>query len=406
MCVLVLWEGGSVVRPLAKGARLVVGRGADCDVVVLHPSVSRKHVEIEAGPPLLVRDLGSANGARVGGKVVAKGQAVELRIGEAVEVGAALLIVQGPVAQEAGSAQPPTMAQVDRLVNVVAPSGLSVLLLGETGVGKEVIAQRIHALSPRASGPFVRVNCASLTESLLESELFGHEKGAFTGAVQSTRGLVEAADGGTLFLDEIGEMPLITQAKVLHLVENREVRRVGSAQARAVDVRFTSATNRDLEAAVEAGTFRQDLYYRLNGISVRIPPLRERRGEIHELARTFVAAAARSGPPPPIARATVDCLEAHKWPGNVRELRNVMERAIVLSGGGELRPEHLLLVQSTAAPADLRSDLQAIERQRIERALAEARGNQTRAAEILGISRRTLINRMETYDLPRPRRPR
>ena len=394
------------MRPLAKGARLVVGRGADCDVVVLHPSVSRKHVEIEAGPPLLVRDLGSANGARVGGKVVAKGQAVELRIGEAVEVGAALLIVQGPVAQEAGSAQPPTMAQVDRLVNVVAPSGLSVLLLGETGVGKEVIAQRIHALSPRASGPFVRVNCASLTESLLESELFGHEKGAFTGAVQSTRGLVEAADGGTLFLDEIGEMPLITQAKVLHLVENREVRRVGSAQARAVDVRFTSATNRDLEAAVEAGTFRQDLYYRLNGISVRIPPLRERRGEIHELARTFVAAAARSGPPPPIARATVDCLEAHKWPGNVRELRNVMERAIVLSGGGELRPEHLLLVQSTAAPADLRSDLQAIERQRIERALAEARGNQTRAAEILGISRRTLINRMETYDLPRPRRPR
>jgi transcriptional regulator with PAS, ATPase and Fis domain len=286
----------------------------------------------------------------------------------------------------------------------------------------------------------VRINCAALAETLLESELFGHERGAFTGAVKAKTGLLEAGNGGTVLLDEVGEMPLTTQAKLLRVLESREVMRVGSIETRAIDVRLVAATNRDLPSLVAAGGFRSDLYFRLNGITIRIPPLRERRDEILPLARTFLAAAAL-GRPIAFTPAALTKLEAYVWPGNVRELRNVVERAVVLSGGASAIDAHHLAVEAMffmpsgqpaqptpqtplarmsaptepppamfapapGAPGDLRADVEDFERKRIEQALAEAHGNQTRAAELLGISRRTLVSRLDAFGMPRPRKNR
>jgi transcriptional regulator with PAS, ATPase and Fis domain len=271
--------------------------------------------------------------------------------------------------------------------------------LGETGVGKDVRAQEIHARSARANGPLVRLNCAALGEALLESELFGHEKGAFTGATASKPGLIETAHGGTLFLDEVGEMPLATQAKLLRVVEHKEVRRLGGLEDRRVDVRLIAATNRNLAQMVEDGSFRRDLYFRLNGITIELPPLRERASEIAELAARFASKT-------PITPAAIERLRAYAWPGNVRELRNVIERAAVLSGVATIGPEHLVF---DAAPppsraSDLTSELASVERKRIEEALAASAGNQTKAAELLGITRRALINRLNEYGFARPRR--
>jgi DNA-binding NtrC family response regulator len=260
---------------------------------------------------------------------------------------------------------------------------------------------------------------------LLESELFGHERGAFTGADRRKTGLVETADGGMLFLDEIGELEAGAQAKLLRVIEDRKVRRVGGVDETSVDVVFVGATNRDLAAEVTAGRFRADLYYRLDGFSLTIPPLRERREEILPLARTFVAAAARRmglATPPAIAEEAVPILEAHRWSGNIRELRNMMERAVLLSAGGTIHPENLplenlksrpdgdafelSLARASAAaepPPGLTAD-EATERERIIGILASVYGNQTRAAELLGISRRWLTTKMARYRIPRPRK--
>jgi DNA-binding NtrC family response regulator len=304
-------------------------------------------------------------------------------------------------------------AQAER----VAQSTLSVLLLGETGSGKEVLAQSIHRASPRADGPFIALNCAALTESLLESELFGHEKGAFTGALQARPGLFEAAAGGTLFLDEIGDMPLSTQVKLLRVLEDRHVVRVGGRTPIAVDARFIAATHRDLEDEAERGAFRQDLYFRLAGITLDVPPLRARTGEIAELAQLFARRAGADlgrSPTPTLAPETLALLLRHRWPGNVRELRNVIERAVVLATGPSLLPEHLptklrATAHSVPPPAEapreqLKRDMAAIEKQHISDALDRAGGNQTLAAELLGISRRTLVSRVSEYDLRRPRK--
>jgi transcriptional regulator with GAF, ATPase, and Fis domain len=321
------------------------------------------------------------------------------------------------------------MKQLHRLLRTVAQGTISVVLLGETGVGKEVIARAIHRYSPRASRPFVSINCAAIPEALLESELFGHERGAFTGAVKDKVGLLESAAGGTLLLDEVGEMPLPAQAKLLRAIETREIVRVGGVKPRPVDVRFVSATNRDLEALVEARSFRRDLYFRLNGISVTVPPLRERAGELEGMARRFVAEFGRTlgRGEVTLSAAALATLRKQSWPGNVRELRNVIERAVLLSDGAEIRPEHLSLGAPPAptssasldaipeieaeleeeAPhsgASLSEDMRAIERKRILDALEQCAGNQTRAAEKLGITRRALIHRLETYGVPRPRK--
>jgi two-component system response regulator AtoC len=325
-----------------------------------------------------------------------------------------------------------SLAELSAELALVARGSISVLLLGETGVGKEVAANAIHHNSPRAKGQLVSINCASFSESLLESELFGHERGAFTGAHKTKVGLLESADGGTLFLDEVGEMPPSLQVKLLRVLEQREVTKIGAIRPRSIDVRVIAATNRDIEAEVARGAFRRDLYYRLAAVTVVIPPLRERREEILGLANLFIAQATTDGrrEPPRLSREAREILEAYAWPGNIRELRNAVERAVLLCGDGEIRPEHLptqkmgrvlpsIVPRSrSSTPPEPMSDLvppppplpmlepgKMDEREEVINALAHCAGNQTQAARMLGVSRRTLVKRLEAFDLPRPRKP-
>jgi two-component system, NtrC family, response regulator AtoC len=312
--------------------------------------------------------------------------------------------------------RPASMRTLAELVERVAPRDIDVLILGETGAGKEVTARAIHRASARAAKPFVSLNCAALAPSLVESELFGHERGAFTGATAAKQGLLEVGHGGTVFLDEIGELPEPMQVKLLRVLDERMVLRVGAVKPRRIDVRFISATNRDLEQEIERGRFRSDLYFRLNGVSLVVPPLRERVGEIAKLATAFAADAARrfGVRPPAISPAAVGELEAYAWPGNVRELRNTIERATALCRDERIEPADLPLekmraIVTTRRPrtepnlvlAGLSPD-ELVERERIVEALRTCGGNQTRAAKVLGFSVRKLIYRLERYDLPRP----
>jgi DNA-binding NtrC family response regulator len=317
-----------------------------------------------------------------------------------------------PAAGAIADAFDPTM--VDR----IAKSSINVLVIGETGVGKEVMARRLHERSARPDAPLLCLNCAAFTETLLESELFGYERGAFTGATHAKRGLLESARGGTVLLDEIGEMSLALQAKLLRVIEQREVQRVGALKPIPIDVRFLAATHRDLDAEARAGRFRADLFFRLNGITLAIPPLRDRLHELEPLARGFVAAAcaeAHRDDVPELAPAALALLRRHAWPGNIRELRNVMERAVILCTGDRIEAAHVTLEpapRETSIEPGL-SELATIyqldparERARIVEALTACKGNQTQAAKLLGISRRTLVTRLGELDLPRPRKRR
>jgi DNA-binding NtrC family response regulator len=306
-------------------------------------------------------------------------------------------------------ARDPAMLHLLDTVDRIAPATISVLILGETGVGKDVVAAAVHGRSPRRSAPFLRLNCAALPESLLESELFGHEAGAFTGARALKRGLLESADGGTVFLDEVGDLPAALQAKLLRVLESREVTRVGGVTNRTIDVRFVAATNRRLDEAVRRGGFREDLFYRLAGVILRVPPLRERRAEIVPLALFFAEQLARElGRPDPfrLASATRNAIAAYDWPGNVRELRHAIERAALLSDGPEIEVADLALdleAPRTEPDGDAPETTAVSERLRIEAALAACAGNQTRAAKLLGIARRTLVKKLSRHGLPRPR---
>jgi transcriptional regulator with PAS, ATPase and Fis domain len=326
------------------------------------------------------------------------------------EIGSVIVVARAHSEGDAKAAAPPSvMEEVEKLADVVARSAISVVLLGETGVGKTVVAQRIHRASKRAAAPFVSVNCAALPEQLLESELFGHERGAFTGATATKIGLLEAADGGTLFLDEIGEMPLATQSKILRVLESGDVTRLGATKPRHVDVRYVCATNRDLKTAVERGHFRSDLFFRLDGISITIPPLRERVAEIGRLADAFLAEAARDlgKEPPRLSPEALARLERHPWPGNVRELKNVMMRTALLAAFPTLRADDVRFEgQAGPAPSSTEAPSRAKdrERQQILDALEQTAWNQTRAAEVLGISRRTLLNRLDEFQIKRPRK--
>jgi transcriptional regulator with PAS, ATPase and Fis domain len=315
------------------------------------------------------------------------------------------------------------MRRVHLLAKRAALSNINVLIVGETGVGKEVLAEIIHGLSPRAQRPFVRINCATLSPSLFEAELFGHERAAFTDAREAKPGLLETAEKGTVLLDEIGELPLPLQAKLLRVIETREVMRVGAVKPRTVDVRFLAATNRVLEDEVARGAFRQDLYYRLNGISLLIPPLRARVDEIEPLARSFAEAAARLSDRavPKLSPAAVKLLLSYPWPGNIRELRNTIERALLLSGGDAINPEDLPLEKMRGTPVSLERVPETLARtaqsfsvtaldeesrldyERIIESLSLCSGNQTRAAKLLGMSRRTFCARLKAYNIPRPR---
>jgi transcriptional regulator with GAF, ATPase, and Fis domain len=435
-----------------------LGRSPTCDLPVEDDSVSRRHVIFHCAGRLEVEDLGATNGTRLAGHRFSPGERVPLRIGSVIELGRVVVIVQrggsGTIVADEGAAprgssdlpllEDPTMKQLYRLLDVVAPTLMSVLILGETGVGKELFAATLHKRSPRAERPFLKLNCAALPESIIESELFGHERGAFTGAMQTKIGLFESAEGGTVFLDEVGELPLGTQAKLLRVLESGEVMRVGSVKTKKIDFRLVSATNRDLQSRTTEGQFRADLFFRLNGFTITIPPLRERKQDVLALGAFFLAEArqklalGKASFSPEAVRAMQD----YAWPGNIRELRNVLDRAALLCVGGTVEPADLNLplasaqvpsrpsaiprglgphssppsasdpdttkefevVQPQTDGGGLRSAMGALEKQRILAALEQCGGNQSRAAKMLGIARRTLVARLDAYGVIRPRK--
>jgi two-component system response regulator AtoC len=311
-------------------------------------------------------------------------------------------------------AEGPAMKEVMRVVQKVAPASATVLIEGESGTGKEVVARAIHELSPRAERPFVAVNCGAIPETLIESELFGHAKGAFTDARTAKRGLFEEAEGGTLLLDEIGELPLAVQPSLLRVLQDSEVRRVGDSRSARVDVRVLAATNKDLAALVAAGRFREDLYYRLNVVQVKLPPLRDRAEEIPALAARFLERhGARMGMPArQISPGAQELLLRYRWPGNVRELENALERALVLSEEQEIEPESLpeAVQRAGAKPEPVPSALdpddlsvkraqRVLEADLIRKALERTGGNRTRAAEMLELSPRALLYKIREYGL-------
>jgi DNA-binding NtrC family response regulator len=312
------------------------------------------------------------------------------------------------MSEELGKQYPPPamiflgnrMDPVRRLVEEVAPTPATVLITGPSGTGKELVARLIHRLSPRKDGPFVSVHCAALAETLLESELFGHERGAFTGATATRKGRFELADGGTLFLDEIGDIALAIQVKLLRILQEREFERVGGTKPISVDTRIISATNRDLKSAVADGRFREDLYYRLNVFPIALPTLKERSEAILPLAEYFASkfGASFGKKISGFTEAAKAALFAYRWPGNIRELQNVMERAVILSGGViDVTQLNLETVQGATDAAD--GLLKLGEQELIRKTLLETRGNRRKAAEVLGISLRTLQYRIKEYDL-------
>jgi transcriptional regulator with PAS, ATPase and Fis domain len=450
--LVVFWRDEIRTHALPVQGEVTVGRADECQVRIEHPSVSRRHAILRLGAQNQIEDLGGANGTFVRersepenlGKTqtmrrIARASA-ELAIGEGVMLGEVTLLLRratevptafddlaGSIATPGVVVKNPAMREVYAQAERAAQSSIAVLILGETGVGKDLLARAIHARSPRAGAPFMSINCAALSESLLESEIFGYERGAFTGAVQARPGLFEAAHGGSVFLDEVGELSATTQAKLLRVLEDRSVRRLGAREPTAIDVRFLAATNRDLEAEAQAGRFRSDLYFRVAGLCLTIPPLRQRPEEIEPLVHACLASAARQldrRAPLGISDAAMAILKAYTWRGNVRELKNVVERAAILCAEPMIVPDHLpagLLravsqerpsappppVPATAARPDsgsFQADLKAFERERLLEALDRCGGNQTRAAELLGISRRTLVSRLSEFGLPRPRK--
>jgi two-component system response regulator AtoC len=428
---------------------IVLGRSEKSDLRIDDPSITRMHAKLHLGEPMEIEDLGSVNGTRVRDRRLEPGRRVALVCGEAFRLGTALLVIHAvddapppPPAtiseematrREDSTAAPPrgpgqrvrahvvhdpSMHELYALIDRIAAGNINVLVIGETGVGKELVAERLHERSRRRAKPFLRLNCAAVAEPLLEAELFGYERGAFTGATQAKPGLLEVVDGGTFFLDEVGEMPLALQAKMLRALEAQQILRVGGLSPRRIDARFVAATNRDLEEQVRAGRFREDLYFRLNGALIIVPPLRDRVSEIEPLAAAFIESTCDDlarRPLPKLRPEALRMLQSYSWPGNVRELKNFIERAVLVAPGTELLPEHLP-VQRLASTLPLarvgRESLPPAagpafdeERERILGVLAECGGNQSRAAKTLGISRTTLVARLDGYGVPRPRKP-
>ncbi len=297
----------------------------------------------------------------------------------------------------------PQMLTACRMIEKVAPSDITTLLLGESGTGKELFARALHELSPRANQKLVSINCAAIPATLLESELFGYEKGAFTGAVKQTRGKIEYADGGTLFLDEVGDLPMELQPKLLRFLQERVFERIGGRQEISVDIRIVCATHQDLKTLIQEGRFREDLYYRISELSIQIPPLREREGDILLLARAFVdrfnneLGRSING----FSKNAVAAMENHDWPGNVREIESRIKRAVILADGNQITPEDLELSESMDEPLpfNLKQVREDAEKQAIVRALNHVGENVSQAAKLLGVTRPTLYNMMEKYGL-------
>jgi len=449
--VVVAGDGISITALPERGA-LTLGRGEECEIRIAHRSVSRRHAVLHVGPVVQLEDLGSSNGTFVqdvrspadswGAQPLRKldRETIALGVGERVNLGPIPIMIRRGAGALREDTEPdhapvrgPAMQALYEQVSRAARSTISVLVRGEPGTGKRVLARAVHACSPRASGPLLELDCAAQTSallpSLLESELFGHEQNAFTAAGQGRAGLLEAADGGTVFLYNVDALPPPVQVKLLRVLDERKVVRVGGLTPKKLDVRFVAATHRDLEAAVAAGTFRQDLYFRLNGVSLVIPPLRERVSEIAPLAERFLAEVCRAldrALPLRLSPEALALLERHAWPGNLRELREVLERAAVVADGDVILPADLPgalngvartsskmmtppagteAVHTTAMTATMMTPEAVAERKRILEALEQCAGNQTRAAKQLGISLRTLVNRLDRYNIPRPRGP-
>ena len=428
-------QGTTRVLAIAPDRSVVIGRAPESTLVTSSARVSRRHASIDLRAGVLsITDHASRNGTLVNGKLL-RGASRPIDGGDVIAIGAVQIVVaRADQALSRGSVERPSagkeedggpgdfteaepawgdglvladraMVKLFAVARRVAAAQSAVLVAGETGTGKEVIAERIHRQSARAAGPFLRLNCASLPEALIESELFGHERGAFTGAERRRTGYFEAANGGTLLLDEIGEMPANVQAKLLRVLERRAVVRVGGTDEVAVDVRIICATNRDLRREVEEGRFRQDLYYRISTFTLEVPPLRERPTEIVLLAELFAARFARELglAHPRLGVDVLEALSAHAWPGNVRELRNAMEHAVVMANGESLRREHLpaSFAGSPGTPAGpgIRGRVEEMERAELVAALAAEGGNRTRAAKRLGLSRRALLYKIGKYGL-------
>ena len=407
----------------AKGRKLEVGTHASSDLVLTDEHVSRRHLRIDVEDnDCILHDLGSTNGTRVGGVPV---RVAPLEEGAIIECGQTRLRfsfsaspVRVPLAErddfEGLLGRSVAMRELFALLARVAPTDASVLIEGETGTGKERVARALHARSKRAGRPFAVFDCAAVPPTLIEAELFGHEKGAFTGATERRAGVFERADGGTVFLDELGELALELQPKLLRVLESNELFRVGASKPTPIDVRIVAATNRDLGARIAEGQFREDLYYRLAVVTVTIPPLRERREDIPLLASHFarehVFAGDKTSTPAPGWEAIFDFMTSYDWPGNVRELRNVVERAVIMSDPKLLRGDPLDAVaelRKRAEPAmhkrvSLRAARDATEREYLEDLVRATDWDLDQAAEIADVHRKSLERLLREHRIKRP----
>ncbi len=406
------------ITDLPRGRVVSVGRSRSSGIRVPQSAVSRLHATLrwDGGPSVTLTDHASRNGTWVNG--VRIDSPVALVSGAEISIGAARFVVALREPKPEGSApaergprggspfvvRDRAMLRVLALAERAARTDSTVLVLGETGVGKELVSRIIHERSSRGRGPFVSVNCGAIPESLAESSLFGHERGAFTGASKRHRGYFEQADGGTLLLDEVGELSLPMQVRLMRALQEGEITRLGSTKPTRVDVRVVAATNADLRQKIERGELREDLYYRLDVMRIEVPPLRKRPADIPPLAEHFLRELSPDAPVC-LSSAALAALLEHPWPGNVRELRNVIERSLALNDRGVLGPADLVGLPGSSAEderGDLRATVDEVERATIVKALEACGGNQTRAARQLGISRRSLIYKMERFGLKPP----
>lgn len=411
---LVVASGSKNEQRVTIGQKpLIIGNSSDCDVVVDDPAVSRKHCELYPSPlGLRVRDLDSRNGTLVGGITIADALVYE---GVVISIGNTEMFYTSDSDHFGDTSETPmrfgdavgtsaAMRRVFALLTRIAPTDLTVTLIGETGTGKDVLARGIHAASLRHAAPFEVFDSGAVAPTLIESKLFGHIKGAFTGAVDDHVGAFESADQGTIFLDEIGELNLELQPKLLRVLEERRVMPVGGQKTKAVDVRVIAATNRDLVTEVGEGRFREDLYFRLGVMVVRVPPLRERREDIPLLVDTFLNGASE---PMSCSEEALRVLKNHAWPGNVRELRNVVASAIAVSTSDVLRPEDFLMSQGATMGGRAKTldglplggrSLESIEEAAIRQTLERFGGNKTKTAKALGIATSTLYEKLKKYE--------
>ncbi|MFP2958967.1 sigma 54-interacting transcriptional regulator [Myxococcus sp. 1LA] len=398
------------------GEGFTAGKDAACDLVLQDRFASSRHLKVSRRDGVFhVVDLRSTNGTWLGPVRIFEAEVTlptVLRVGETELVlePAAPATRKEPTSFHGIIGSDPSVRQLSELIERVAPSSAAVTILGESGTGKELVARAIHACSQRANRPLVPVNCAAISKELIESELFGHEKGSFTGAMGARKGAFEEADGGTLFLDEIGELPLDLQAKLLRALEGGEIKRVGASRPQTVDVRVVAATNRDLMAAAREGRFREDLYYRLCVIPLHLPPLRSRKADLGSLAEHFVRTYAPRGQTVRFTPAALERLQHHAWPGNIRELRNVVHRALLLRKGPlidagditfdqEMNRETGIAVPELPPGMTLEQMLEKLERQIVEAALRRYNNNRERVARELGVARSTLFKRLKDWGL-------